>query len=72
MSHYSIMRDDDVMGSAHTDSGEVMIFPTGTMISVIECEVGQKVWVRVGEREASLMGGSARESVFSGYMLYSY
>ena len=71
-SHYSIMRDDILIGSAHVDSDEVMIFPTGTMVSVIECEVGQKVWVRVGDYQASLMGGSARESVFSGYMLYSY
>ena len=72
LSYYSIMLDDVLVASAHVDTAEFGVYPTGTMVSVIECDVGQRVWVRVGDREASIEGGSALESVFSGYMLYSY
>ena len=46
--------------------------PTGSTSVVAECGVGQVVWIQNGEEDAYVMGGSDRESIFTGYMMHSY
>ena len=69
-SEYKIMKDNTIVATAAEYS--YIHYPTGASVIIIECVSGERVWVRIGDRSAYLMGGTDRQSIFSGYMLYQY
>ena len=68
--YFQIMRDGEFIAEAWADSD--YHYSTGAALVVIECEAGQNVWVSTGYDYAYIEGGSNRESLFTGYMLYRY
>ena len=69
--YLDLMRDDEFIAEAMCNDGSYSHSQTTTMSVVIECEAGQVVWVRTGST-SYVEGGSTRNSVFTGYMLYPY
>ena len=67
-----IMRDGECIAEAWGDGLSVSAYATAAAVAVIECDVGQVVWVSSGNQYAYVKGSSDRQSLFSGYMLHSY
>ena len=70
--HLELMRDGEFIAEAMCSDGAYSHDQTTSVSVVIECDAGQVVWVSSGGNNAFVEGGSSRNSVFTGYMLYPY
>ena len=70
--YLDLMRDDEFIAEAMCNDLYNAQLQTTSMSVVIECDAGQVVWVRSAISSSHLEGGSSRNSVFTGYMLYPY
>ena len=70
--YLELMRDSEFIAQAMCDDASYAHDQSTSQLVVIECDAGQVVWVSSGNNYAYVDGGSARNSVFSGYMLYPY
>ena len=73
--YIDIMRDDELIISGYADyePTDAPILRTHGMISVvIECNIGQLVWVRCGGNNDYMAGGGNIKSHFTGFLLHRF
>ena len=70
--YVDLMCDGEFIAEAMCNDGAYSHDQATSLSVVIECDAGQVVWVTTGENGANVVGGSSRNSIFTGYMLYPY
>ena len=67
-----IVRDDEYLFEAMAENDNGNNYPHASAFTIVECNIGQTIWVRGGSDSDYMYGGSTRTSHFSGALIYAY